>query len=96
MANVKTKRHKNALKAYRKSLKRESANRGIKIRIHKRIKEFKNLLSHKNFESAAKMLPELYSIIDKAAKTNTIHWKNAARKKSEISKLLKKSLGNQQ
>ncbi|HOJ86701.1 MAG: 30S ribosomal protein S20 [Elusimicrobiales bacterium] len=95
MANVKTKRHKNALKALRKSLKRQSENRGIKVRIHKKIKEFKKLLSHNNHEAANKMLPELYSIIDKAAKRNTIHWKNAARKKSELVALVKKSLNNQ-
>jgi ribosomal protein S20 len=38
---TKTKRHKSALKEHRKSLKRQSFNRGIKIRIHKKIKEFK-------------------------------------------------------
>ena len=95
MANVKTKRHKSALKEQRKALKRESENRGIKVRIHKKVKEFKKLLSHKNYEAASKMVPELYSIIDKAAKKNTIHWKNAARKKSEISNILKDSLSNQ-
>jgi len=92
MANVKTKRHKNALKGWRRSLKRQSENQGIKVRIHKRIKEFKKLLSHNNIDTATKMLNEIYSIIDKAAKRNTIHWKNAARKKSELAVLLKKSL----
>lgn len=92
MAQVKTKRHKSALKALRKSLKRQSENRGIKVRIHNKIKEFKRLLSHKNIEAATKMVDDLYSIIDKAAKRNVIHWKNASRKKSMVANLLKASL----
>ncbi len=95
MATVKIKRHKNALKAHRKSLKRQSENRGIKVRIKNKIKEFKKLLSQKNIEAATGMLKELYSLLDKAAKRNTIHWKRAAKKKSELSNLLKKSLSEQ-
>jgi small subunit ribosomal protein S20 len=97
MANVKTKtkRHKSALKEQRKSQKRQSFNRGIKVRINKKIKEFKALLSHKNYDSANKLLSEIFSLLDKAAKRNTIHWKKAARKKSELSLLLKNSLENQ-
>lgn len=89
---VKSKRHKSALKAHRKSLKQRSHNRGIKARIHNKIKEFKKLINSKNYEAASKMLNELYSLIDKAAKTNVIHWKNAANKKSKLANLLKSSL----
>lgn len=95
-AKVKSKRHKSALKAHRKSLKRRSENRGIKNRIRAKIKEFRKLLASKNYESASKMLNELYSLIDKAAKRNVIHWKNAANKKSKLANLLKSSLSSQQ
>ncbi len=37
-----------------------------------------------------KILPETYSILDKAAKTNTIHKNKAARLKSRLAKLLQK------
>lgn len=92
---VKSKRHKSALKAHRKSLKRRSENRGIKSRIHSKVKEFKKLIASKNYDAASKMLNELYSLIDKAAKVNVIHWKNAANKKSKLSQLLKSSLSSQ-
>jgi len=92
---TKTKRHKSALKEHRKSLKRQSLNRGIKIRIHKKVKEFKLLLSHKNYDSATKLLSEIYSLLDKAAKRNVIHSNKAARKKSELAILLKKSIETQ-
>ncbi|MGC8867430.1 MAG: 30S ribosomal protein S20 [Elusimicrobiales bacterium] len=93
---VKSKRHRNALKAYRKSLKRRSENRGIKTRIHTKVKEFKKLIASKNYDAASKMLAELYSLIDKAAKRGTIHWKNAANKKSSLALLLKSSLNSQE
>lgn len=89
---VKSKRHKSALKAHRKSLKQRSHNRGIKSKIHNKIKEFKKLVASKNHDAASKMLNELYSLLDKAAKTNVIHWKNAANKKSQLTSLLKSSL----
>ncbi len=92
---VKSKRHKSALKAHRKSLKRRSENRGIKTRIHNKTKEFKKLIALKNYDAALKMLNELYSLIDKAAKRNVIHWKNAANKKSSLAALLKSSLNSQ-
>ena len=97
MANVKpkTKRHKSALKEHRKSLKRQSFNRGMKVKIHKKIKEFKLLLSHKNYDSATKILNEVFSLLDKAAKRNIIHPNKAARKKSTLSLLLKDSLATQ-
>ncbi|MCX7905121.1 MAG: 30S ribosomal protein S20 [Elusimicrobiales bacterium] len=89
---VKSKRHKSALKAHRNSLRKRSENRGIKSRISSKVKEFKRLISSKNYEAASNMLNELYSLIDKAAKKNVIHWKNAANKKSSLTWLLKKSL----
>lgn len=95
MATVKTKRHRNALKAHRQSVKRQRENRGIKVRIHNRVKEFKKLLSHKNYDAASKLLNEIYSFIDKAVKRGIIHWKKAARNKSKLAEDLKKSLSNQ-
>ncbi|MCX7641919.1 MAG: 30S ribosomal protein S20 [Elusimicrobiales bacterium] len=92
MAAVKSKRHKSALKAHRNSLKRRSVNKGIKTRIHAKIKEFKKLIASKKYDAASNMLSELYSLIDKAAKRNVIHWKNAANRKSDLTKMLKSSL----
>ena len=40
-------------------------------------------------ENAQKLLPKAYSQLDKAAKSGTIHWKAAARKKSRLAARIK-------
>lgn len=89
MAKLKTGRHTSAIKAWRKSEKLASKNRGIKNRIHDASKEFGVLVEKKDMDNAQKMLPKAYSILDKAAKSGTIHWKAAARKKSRLSARIK-------
>lgn len=94
MAKLKTGRHTSAIKAQRKAEKRASVNRGIKTRIHNKIKEFKKLLLQKDIANASKLIPEISSMLDKAAKRGTIHWKNAARRKARLALLLKKAANN--
>ncbi len=89
MAKLKTGRHTSAIKAWRKSEKLASKNRGVKTRIHDTLKEFGTLVVKKDIENAQKMLPKAYAMLDKAAKTSTIHWKAAARKKSRLAMRIK-------
>jgi len=89
MAKLKTGRHTSAIKAWRKSEKLASKNRGVKTRIHDTAKEFGTLVAKKDMEGAQKMLPKTYALLDKAAKTGTIHWKAAARKKSRLAARIK-------
>lgn len=49
------------------------------------------LLAKSNPEAAKKALPVVYSVIDTAAKKNLIHKNNAARKKSNMAKLVEKA-----
>jgi len=94
MAKLKTGRHTSAIKAVRQSEKRAAVNRGVKNRIHEKVKEFKKLLAQKDISNASKMAPEIYSLLDKAAKKGTVHWKNSSRNKSRLSELLKKTINN--
>lgn len=94
MAKLKTGRHTSAIKAWRKSEKLASRNRGIKARIQGTSKEFGALVSKKDVGSAQKMLPKAYSQLDKAAKTGTLHWKAAARKKSRLAARIKSAAQN--
>ena len=94
MAKLKTGRHTSAIKAWRKSEKLTSKNRGIKARIHDTMKEFNTLLTKKDTENAQKMLPKTYSLLDKAAKSGTMHWKAAARKKARLTSQLKSAVQN--
>ncbi|PIS47129.1 MAG: 30S ribosomal protein S20 [Elusimicrobia bacterium CG08_land_8_20_14_0_20_51_18] len=94
MAKLKTGRHTSAIKAVRQSEKRAAVNRGVKNRIHEKVKEFKKLLAQKDISNASKMAPEIYSLLDKVAKKGTVHWKNSSRNKSRLSELLKKTINN--
>jgi len=56
--------------------------------MRKILKEVRSLVTLKNKEEALKMLPKVYKVIDKAAKTNVIKYNTASRKKSRITKLV--------
>jgi len=53
-------------------------------------KEIRELVLHKKGKEAKKALPRLYKAIDKAAKGGVIKKNTAARKKSRLSKAIKK------
>ena len=54
------------------------------------VKEVKTLVSAKNKKAAQEMLSKAYKAIDKAVKTNIIKKNTASRKKSRLSKMIKK------
>lgn len=85
---LKTGRHTGAIKAWRKSEKLASRNRGIKAKIRDISKDFAANTVKKDVENAQKVMPNAMSILDKAAKTGTIHWKAAARRKSRMARTL--------
>jgi small subunit ribosomal protein S20 len=82
---------KSAKEALRQSEKRRIRNLMYKEKIKKLIKKFKNLVLEKKIEEAEKFLPEIYKVLDKAAKENVIKREKASRIKSRISKLIFKS-----
>jgi len=57
----------------------------------KREDEQSSLTSQKKSEEAKKLLPQVYKLLDKAAKTGLIKKNTVARKKSRITKLINKS-----
>jgi len=79
---------KSAKKALRQSLKHRTRNIREKQKIKNLIKQVKILVSQKKTEGAKKLLPQVYKLLDKAAKTSLIKKNTAARKKSRISLLL--------
>jgi small subunit ribosomal protein S20 len=79
---------KSAKKALRQSLRRRARNLQKKQKIKNLLKEVKILVSQKKIEEAKKLLPQVYKILDKAAKTGLIKKNTAARKKSRITKLI--------
>lgn len=80
-----------AKKALRSSAKKREFNLARKEAMKEVVKKIKKLVSEKKAEEAAKLLPKAYELIDKAAKMYTIKDGAASRKKSRLSRLLKKA-----
>lgn len=55
------------------------------------LKEVEILISQKKTDEAKKLLPKVYKVLDKSAKTNLIKKNTASRKKSRIAKAIAKS-----
>jgi small subunit ribosomal protein S20 len=81
---------KSAKKALRQSLKRRAQNLVYKRKIKKLIKEIREFASEKKIKEAKNLLPQIYKILDKAAKIGVIKKNTAARKKSRLTKLIDK------
>ncbi|MCK4936488.1 MAG: 30S ribosomal protein S20 [Elusimicrobiales bacterium] len=90
MAKLKTGRHTSAIKALRQSEKSAAKNRGVKARIKLAVKELDSCITKQDIEAAQKVLPKIYSLLDKASKKGVIHAKAASRKKSRLSTRAKK------
>ncbi len=77
-----------AKKSLRQSRSRRTTNVKKKTILKKTIKGYKDLLKE-NAVEAAKQLPAVYKVIDKAAKSNLIKKNKANRTKSRLAKKLK-------
>lgn len=90
MAKLKTGRHTSALKEARKNDRNWAHNIGIKSHIHTLAKKLERAIAEGNVALTRTLSQETFSAWDKAAKTNIIHWKAAARKKSRLALQLQK------
>lgn len=82
---------KSAKKALRQSFRRQSRNLIYKNKMKSLIKKVRTLVTQNKTKEAKSLLPQLYKILDKAAKVGVIKKNAAARKKSRITKLISKS-----
>ena len=80
-----------AKKDLRQNKKRRQQNLQVKKNINAAIKKLKKSVDTKDTLVRQKALTEVYKIIDKAATKKIIHRNKAARRKSRLSKLLKKT-----
>ena len=79
-----------AKKAHRASLRKRAFNLRRKTQITRAVKSLKKLTLTGDKKAATLQMREVQKALDKAAKTNTISKNAAARKKSRLSKLVKK------
>ena len=84
-------RRKSSVKKIRVDKKRHLKNQKVKQELKRTIKKFQALLSAKNITEAKTFIIKVFSQLDKAAKKKVIHPTLANRKKSRLSKRLKKA-----
>jgi len=82
---------KSAKKAQRQNIRRRIRNLDYKDKIKSLLKEAKGLVSQKKTEEAKNLLPQIYKILDKAAKAKVIKKNAASRKKSRITRQVLKA-----
>ncbi|MCX5695442.1 MAG: 30S ribosomal protein S20 [Candidatus Omnitrophica bacterium] len=83
-------RRRTSIKKTRQDKKKHLQNLKIKQQLKKTIKQFSGLMAAKNIAEAKKLLGQVFSQLDKAAKKRTIHPATANRKKSRLMKRLGK------
>lgn len=81
---------KAAKKAVRQSEKRRIRNRVQRQKLRDLLKEVRGFISQNKINEAKKILPKVYKILDKAAKTDLMKKNTVSRIKSRISKALVK------
>lgn len=79
-----------AKKALRQSLKRKERNLLYKDKIKKLQKQAKVLISSGKASEAKEILPQVYKVLDKAAKVGVIKKNTASRKKARITRQFSK------
>jgi small subunit ribosomal protein S20 len=85
MANTVT-----ALKRVRMTERRTAINRMRKSRLRHQIRAMRRMLDHKDTQGAEKLMPETFSLVDRAAKWGIIKQNTAARYKSRLTLRLRK------
>ncbi|MFC6591201.1 30S ribosomal protein S20 [Deinococcus lacus] len=83
-------RHPSAQKRHRQSLKRRLRNRSRKSTI-KTFSKKAVMAAQAGEEGSAEMQRQAESLIDRAAKSSTLHKRAAARKKSRLAKAINKA-----
>lgn len=84
-------RRKSSIKRIRVDKKKHLKNLKIKKDLKKTLKKFQTLISGQKLDEANTFLKDIYSKLDKAAKKKIIHPATANRKKSRLTKKLRKT-----
>ncbi len=82
---------KSAKKALRQNKSRRAKNLVYLNKMKGLIKDARSFVMQKKIKEAKELLPQVYKILDKAAKVGIIKKNAASRKKSRLTKLIDKS-----
>ena len=73
-----------AIKRVRQTERRNEYNRKNATRLRNQIRAMRRVIQEKDAKKAAELLPQTFSLIDRAAKNGTIKKNTAARYKSKL------------
>ncbi len=76
-----------SIKSARQSVLRRTRRLPFKTNMKTEIRRITDLMKEGKKDEAIKAMSKAFKAIDTAAKKNIIHWKNAARKKSLLSRM---------
>jgi small subunit ribosomal protein S20 len=82
-----------SLKRVRITERRTAINRSRKSRLRHQIRTMRRALDQKDLEGAKKLIPQTFSVVDRAAKWGIIKKNTAARYKSRLSLRFRKVAG---
>jgi small subunit ribosomal protein S20 len=82
-----------ALKRVRMAERRTAINRMRKTRLRHEVRKMRRLLESKDAQAATAALPNMFSVVDRAAKWGIIKRNTAARYKSRLTLRLRKLTG---
>lgn len=85
---------KSAIKKMKQDIRKTKRNNVYRNRLLTRIKELRQAAQEKRTDQLPDLLKKAYSIIDTAYKKNLIKKNNAARKKSQMARLVDEALNN--
>jgi len=77
--------HQSAIRQWKRSLRRNAINKKNKSALRTQIKKLREAIQNKDKETAEKLLPLTFSILDKSIKKGTIHENTGRRYKSRLS-----------
>jgi len=80
--------HQSAIRQWRKSLRNRQTNRQNKTLLRTQVKKLRTAVQDKDKDTALKLLPETFSIIDRTVKKGAIHENTGNRYKSRLSRLV--------
>jgi len=78
--------HPSAVRQHRRSVRRTAINKSNKSTLRTQIKRLRTMIESKDKENAKKLLPEVFSTIDRTVKKGAIHNNTGARYKSRLSR----------
>lgn len=78
--------HKSAIRQHRRSLRRNAVNTQNKSALRTHIRKIREAVQNKDQEGARKLLPSVFSAIDRAVKKGAIQKNTGARYKSRINR----------